>query len=281
MKLSQRLAIGYIRTKFKILSALSATRAAENAFHLFCTPYLKSKPYTPAVFEHAERLSFNLNNKNIHGFRWNYPQQQKVLILHGFGSAAHKFHHLVQPLIDKGYEVLAFDAPAHGLSDGNTVNVIDYCAMIKQVMLLYGPIDNFIAHSFGGIAVSLALEEIEHPVFTKVVLIAPATETLSAVNGAFDMLRLNNKKVRTAFDNIILKIIGKEAAWFSIRRAVKNITASILWIHDEDDDITPFKDVIQVKNDNPPNIKFVITKGLGHKRIYRDKDVKEIIMGFL
>jgi pimeloyl-ACP methyl ester carboxylesterase len=281
MKLSQRLTIGYIRTKFKVLTVLSKRKAAQQAFKLFCTPYLKSKSFIPAIFKDATKLSFYLANKKINGFLWNHPQQKKALILHGFGSAAHHFHHLVQPLIDKGYEVLAFDAPAHGSSDGATTNVIEYATMIKEVIKLYGPIDSFIAHSFGGIAVCLALEEINQPLHIKVVLIAPATETLSAVDGAFTMLQINDKAVRKEFDNIILQLSGKETAWFSIRRAVKNINASILWIHDEEDDITPLKDALEVKKDNHPHIKFIITKNLGHRKIYRDNEVKKEAMGFL
>ena len=38
MKLAQRLAIGYIRTKFKLLSSISKKKAAAQAFELFCTP---------------------------------------------------------------------------------------------------------------------------------------------------------------------------------------------------------------------------------------------------
>lgn len=281
MKFSQRLAIGYIRTKFKILSAVSKRKTAEKAFELFCTPYLKTKPFFPAIFEQAETLSFYLHNKKIKGFRWNHPQQKKVLILHGFGSAAHKFHHLVPPLLDKGYEVIAFDAPAHGSSDGITTNAMEYAGMIKEVIKQYGPIDSFIAHSFGGIAICLALEETTQLTPSKIVLIAPATETISAVNGAFAMLQIRNKAVRKEFDDIIFRHSGKETAWFSIRRAIKNINASILWVHDEDDDITPLKDALEVKNDNHPNVEFIITKGLGHSRIYRDNEVKKSVMDFL
>ena len=56
MKLSQRLAIGYIQTKFKLLTVVSKKKAAEQAFELFTTPYLKSK--RKAELKNAERVSF-------------------------------------------------------------------------------------------------------------------------------------------------------------------------------------------------------------------------------
>ena len=50
---------------------------------------------------------------------------------------------------------------------------------------------------------------------------------------------------------------------------------------DEEDDITPVSDVLKVRSENHPNIKFVITKGLGHRRIYRDNKVARLIVDFL
>jgi esterase/lipase len=279
MKLTQRLAIGYVQTKFKLLSVVSKKKAAEKAFVVFGTPFLKSKRKAPV--KNAEVIHFNLNNKKMNGYRWNHPQPQKVLILHGFGSAAHKFEDYAIILTAQGFEVLAFDAPAHGDSEGDTTNAVEYSEMIKAVMQQFGPIENFIAHSFGGISLSLALEVLPHNAHTKIVFIAPATETTSAVDGAFSMLKLKDDAVRNEFDKIIFNLTGKKTEWFSMRRAMQNIKAQVLWVHDEEDDITPWADALKVKQDNHSNIKFVCTKGLGHRKIYHDEGVKKMVTEFL
>ena len=62
---------------------------------------------------------------------------------------------------------------------------------------------------------------------------------------------------------------------------MNNIKASVLWIHDENDDITPLDDALKVKEDNHPNVEFMITKGLGHRKIYRDNTVVDAIVKFL
>ena len=279
MKLTQRLAIGYVQTKFKLLSAISKKKAAEKALEVFGTPFMKSIRKAP--IKNAEVIHFQLNNKKMNGYRWNHPQPQKALILHGFGSAAHKFEDYALLLIEKGFEVLAFDAPAHGNSEGDTTNAIEYSEMIQEVMERFGPIENFIAHSFGGISLSLALEQVTHDANTKVVFIAPATETTSAVDGAFKMLKLKNETVTNEFEKIILNLTGKNVAWFSMRRAMDHIKASILWVHDEEDDITPWTDALKVKEDNHPNIKFVCTKGLGHRKIYHDDNIKKQVIDFM
>lgn len=281
MKLKQKIAINYIRAKFKVLTLVNKRKAAEKAFDLFCTPFLKSRVRVPVIFHQAEALHFKLNGLKVNGFRWNGERSHKVLILHGFGSAAHKFHQYIHPLLEKGYEVLAFDAPAHGSSEGSRINAVEYCAMIEEVIRLYGPVNGFLAHSFGGISLSLALENVMHDEDTRIVFIAPATETCTAVDEAFRMLNIKDPEVRKEFDRIIFEKSGKETAWFSIDRAMKNIRGKVLWIHDEDDDITPLADALKVKNRNLPNIQFIITKGLGHRKIYGDHLIKKKVLEFL
>jgi len=55
----------------------------------------------------------------------------------------------------------------------------------------------------------------------------------------------------------------------------------VLWIHDEDDHVTPLSDALKVKEDGPSNIRFMVTKGLGHQKIYRDAEVKKAVTTFL
>ena len=80
---------------------------------------------------------------------------------------------------------------------------------------------------------------------------------------------------------MIVKRTGKQPSYFSIRRAMHQITASVLWVHDEEDGITPISDVLKVQEDNPANIQFTFTKGLGHRKIYRDQGVMDSVVEFL
>ncbi|MBN8676345.1 MAG: alpha/beta fold hydrolase [Chitinophagales bacterium] len=280
MKLAQKIAVSYFRTKFKLLTVVSSTKAAEKAFDLFRTPQRRSKKPAPKIFEQAEKLTFKLDGITIHGWRWNHPAERKVLIIHGFESSATSFDRYVKPLVKKGYEVLAFDAPAHGKSGSRQITAPLYAKTIIEINQRYGPIQSFMAHSFGGLAVSLALEEIHHTSDTRLVLIAPATETTTAINTFFHFLKLDDA-LRSEFEKIIIKTGGHPSSWYSIRRAMKHIRAQVLWLHDEDDEITPLTDAYKVKEENYPNIQFVISKGLGHRRIYRDNKVSKAIVDFL
>lgn len=244
--------------------------AAAEAFRIFCTP-IPTPPRKPKEsFSDADLLEFEWNGLNISGYDVNRSGRKKLLLLHGFSSNCNNFEKYVNPAVAKGYRVFAFDAPAHGMSGGKQTHALEYSRFIIDLNSRFGPFDAYIAHSFGGLAVSLAMEQIQHDVNTRIVLIAPATETSSAIDGAFKILHINSPILRLEFENLILKLSEKPSAWFSIRRAMNQIKASVLWIHDEDDDVTPAADAHLVEADAHPNIRFIFTKNLGHRKIYRD-----------
>jgi esterase/lipase len=280
MALSKQLALKYVRTKFKFLSILSRRKAAEKAFELFCTPQFRTTKALPSVFEKSEKIEFLFEENIVRGYRWNHPSQKKALILHGFESSVVNFENYIEPLIKKGYEVLAFDAPAHGRSTGKTITVITYKNLVHHIWNHYGPIGSFITHSFGGLTLCLALEEIPHSASTKIVLVAPAAETKTAIDNFFKLLKLNNG-VRKEFDRLIEEQGGKPPEWYSVSRTAAKLKGQVLFLQDKDDYMTPLSDVKSIMDKNYPNFHFVISEGLGHRRIYRDEQSIKKIMEFL
>ncbi len=160
-----------------------------------------------------------------------------MLILHGFESSVKNFDAYVAGLVEKNYEVIAFDAPAHGVSGGKEITLPLYIEMISAIHFMFGPIQSFMAHSFGGLALAHFMEKIPNA-DCKMALIAPATETKTAIDTFFRFLQLG-ESVRTEFEKIIEAKSGVASAWFSIPRALENIKAGVLWVHDKNDDVTP------------------------------------------
>ncbi|HTI12102.1 MAG TPA: alpha/beta hydrolase [Puia sp.] len=285
MKLKQKLAINYIRAQLNILALVSPKAAAQKAFQLFCTPGKRAGRKPPPFTQKGERLSFKLEGHTVRGHRWlphqaSTPTLKKVLIAHGFESTSRNFDMYIQPLLKKGYEVLAFDGPAHGQSGGKRITLPLYVKTLQTINELYGPVHSFMGHSLGGLALSLVLESLPHDSDTKLVLIAPPCEMVSAVDAFFQLLQAG-KDIRKEFDDLSYELFDRPFSWYSIRRALHQVHADILWLQDEEDKITPLKDALRVKEDRHPNIEFVITKGLGHRRIYRDPAVIRRIVDFL
>lgn len=281
MNLVNRFALFVIRSKFTILSAISKKKAAQSAFRLFCTPPVRHKGKVQSPFAEADQVMLAFREYSIRGFIWNKGAKKRALIVHGFQSSVLNFGMYVQPLISQGYEVLAFDAPAHGGSSGEQINALLFRDFVLFITRTYGPVDAYIAHSFGGLAVSLAITENPLPTDARLVLLAPATETTRAVEHFFSMIKLKDPAVQQEFEQIIVGIGGHPTSWFSVARAVDAMNIPVLWVHDKDDTITPIADVEPVLEKHLPHVQFMITEGLGHRRIYRDQSVINRVTQFL
>lgn len=268
-----------IKLKLYMLSLISVSWASKTAFHIFITPYRKPRPFKPAIFEKAEEFDIQVDGNNIHGYRWQKESNKKVLLVHGFESRAFNFNRYVQPLLENGYGVYAMDAKAHGLSEGKTITIPEYMSMFHALNKMHGPFEGYITHSFGGISVCLYEEKNNHP-NTKIVLIAPATETATALRLFCKFFNLSHK-INTGMHDFIFLKSGFKSSHFSLKRIIPELKNPILWIHDEDDDITPLSDVEEIITSKQPNIEFMITKNLGHRKIYNDNRVIEKTIRFL
>ncbi len=282
MKLKQRIVLAYYSNKFKSIALLSPRQAAISAFKLFCTPYSRQKNIKPTpIFDDAEILTLQVDTDVVHGYRW-LPKQniigKKILICHGFDSCSYRFGDYVAPLLNQGFEVMAFDAPAHGKSTGKTITILHYGKMIQLINETYGPIYGIMAHSMGGLATVLAIENMEDNPFKKLVLVAPSTETAFAIQTFFRYLKLS-MKVRTEFLKLVEELGGNPAEWYSVARAIENITPETLWVHDKKDTITPYSHMEHLARKKLPHLQFEITEDLGHSP-YKDPAILQRIVSF-
>ncbi len=274
--------IGYYKTKLKTIGLVSPRKAAEAAYEIFCTPYgRKGKNKMPPLFEKAEPLSFTADRIEIRGFRFVSPKPngKKIVIAHGFSSYSYKFEKYITPLTKEGFEVLTFDAPAHGISGGKLINAAIYRDILIKIEKLYGPIYGIMGHSLGGISAALAFETFSHQEDRKLVLIAPATETETTIGDFFKVLPVD-EKVKEAFINMITEIAGNPVSYFSVSRVVKKTSGSVLWVHDKQDPICPYKDVKPLLSLDLPHVRFLITEHLGHSKVYKDTAVSTQIIQF-
>lgn len=50
------------------------------------------------------------------------------------------------------YTVISLDAPGHGLSEVDFLNLVHYSGLIEQFVAQYGSLDAILSHSFGSFA---------------------------------------------------------------------------------------------------------------------------------
>jgi len=275
----EQIMLALLKTKIRLASFVSIRWGAEVAFNMFSTPYRKSEKPKPAIFKKAENFSLKVNGENINGYRWNTIAKKQLLILHGFESRAYKFDMYISPMLAEGWGVVIMDAKAHGKSEGDRIILPDYVSMIEQLENNFGKFSAYLAHSFGGIAISLHLEKAKNTE-AKLVLIAPATETDTAIN-LFSKIVALKKEVRLALDDLILEKSGNPTSFYSVRRIVPILENKILWVHDKNDKITPLSDMEPIMRAQLSHVEFLITEGFGHSRIYKEKEVITTVIAFI
>lgn len=275
-----------------MMAAISNKWAAKRALDIFIKPHPAPKLKDPPIFDKANKLQLISGGFKILGFEWlsEAPNPKTCLIAHGFAGNCRKFNVYVQPLLDMGYSVIMYDAPAHGNSEGKYLFALSYSIAIKDMIAKHGAFDAYIGHSLGGLSIMLALEDlnwIKPPLSNEekqnqpnIILLAPATESTTAADIFFSFLKLNTG-VRKHFNQLVIQKSSHALEWFSVSRILPNSKGKILWVHDHDDSTTPIKDVQPLIENHPPNVEFYLTTGLGHSKIYRNKKVVQKVISFL
>lgn len=257
------------------------TPALANRFfvYLFFTPVKYRTPEKERKAEtFSEKFVMNIAGKNIQCYRWG-SSTKTVLVIHGWAGRATQFRRFVKPLIKAGYQVVGFDGPAHGQSQGKRTNLDEFENVIQEVVKKIGNVSAIVAHSFGGVTSLYAITK-GLPVKTLVNIASP-TISEEIIN---TFLRAINGTAQTgeAFKKYVLKKSGKSFDQFSALEFIKHVPANLnlLLVHDEDDS--------EVKLDHPralmkqfPQAQFIQTKGLGHTRILKDNNVIQGIVTFL
>ena len=280
MKLQQFIQSYYVH-RIKALGHFSKKKAARYAFDIFCWPFTRVN-YKPTEFlQQAEQLELAFEGLKTKGYRWNTGGAKKIYIAHGFRSSAVNFSHFAKRFIAKGYEVVAFDAPGHGLSEGNRITGIIYKRFIEAINKNYGPFDGYVTHSFGGLGAAFAVADMPENSTIKIALIAPASDTRSLSEIFFKEMKIRDAKVQRYFLEEIEKLGQNSIEWFSIKRCMNSIKGDVLWVHDKTDKVTPVEDAYVVERERFPNIRYIFTDGLGHRKIYRDEKVVQLVNEFL
>ena len=205
---------------------------------------------------------------------WQWGRGPRVLLVHGWGGNAGRLRHFVAPLLNAGFGVTAFDAPAHGSSGGRFATLPDFVETIGLVARLTDPVA-LVGHSMGGAACGLALRGGLKA--RAAVLLSPPADPLRYALRFARYLRLTNASIG-AMTRRLEAQYGAPLEEFSVAR--KGADVPLLVIHDEADPRVPIREGRAIAA-SWPRARLVATRGLGHHRILRDPGVVAAAAGFV
>lgn len=252
------------RLALRASSALAPGIAGLWAERLFLTPPRPRLPQSTFFdFLDAHAGFVEHRGRSLATWRWGPQDAPAVLLAHGWGGHAAQMRGFVQPLLSAGYRVIAYDQPAHGLSEGRLTGLPDFAGAIAAVAAWHGNVRHVIAHSLGGVAAALALSR--GLAIERAVLISPPSD-LVGYSRRFARWLWIPERVRRAMQAAVEERFGVRWRDFELPRIAPRLGAPALVIHDRGDTLVPWSQGAALAQ-AWPGARLLSTDGLGHGRI--------------
>lgn len=268
------------RLIFGLLSKASPHVASHIAVRLFLTPI--RRPYSQMgqrALANAEPIKLLHGSRELQGYIWGDAGRPTVLLVHGWEANAGAMRTFVSPLLERGYRVMAFDAPAHGRSTGRSTTIYDYSGALQRIGEEFGPIDGIIAHSLGAAASILMLGREAKLGVKKIVLLGAPSSLVDFIQAWGTFLHIPTKVIAQMRERLIDRI-GLPLDEATLHRAVANISVPSLIIHDENDTIVPYSNALAIQK-QWRSASLTSTQGLDHRGILYDPETVDLSVAFV
>lgn len=263
-----------LRLGLGLAQRVSTPLAATAASRLFCTPRrLGRPPREVELLERGER--FALGPDLLAAWKWGHGPV--VALVHGWEGRGAQLFPFVQPLVDAGFSVVTFDAPAHGSSPGQTATLMDWATALLAIERRFGKLHGAIAHSLGTSGLGLALGSGLH--LDSCVLIGPAPATTHTLRQYAERMALS-ETVRDAVRAQLEQRTGVTFEALDVRHYGPKLRVPALVVHDRDDRHVPFA-VGEHVAQHWAGARLHATSGLGHFRVLRDAAVVQLAVEFV
>lgn len=265
-----------LRTAFRTVGTIAPGVAARWAETIFCSPPRNEpRPGEEAFLATGTRLTVRNEDQDL--AVWSWGSGSPVLLAHGWGSRAGRFSALAEALMQAGFRVVVFDAPAHGESMGSQASLPQFSRALQAVAAAVGPVHSLIGHSLGGAAVSLALREGLSA--RRVVLLAPPADVVLFSHAFAEHLRIPARARRVMRRNLETRLRFRFEE-LHIPTLARGMTAAALIVHDRDDPDVPYTHGEEIAG-AWPGAELMTTSGLGHRALLRDPGVIQRAVAFL
>ena len=282
------LALKLFRLVFKVGGIIAPGATGRFAYNVWLTPQRFRTPDSEKPAEGSAHIEhMDINDKTVTTYEWGrsgstVPDSSMsspgILLVHGWSGRGTQLAAFIPPLLEKGFRVVSFDAPAHGKSTGKQTTLYEISETIEALQAKHGPFHSVITHSFGGPCLAVAMK---HGVSAgRVVNICPPAHTRDIIDKFTEMLSIN--------ENTKQRLIAQmeenfgEDVWqdTSMPLNIQQLDIPALVIHDTDDIDVPWQEG-QAIADAWKNAEFIRTSGLGHRRILRDPEVVDKTVEFI
>ncbi|WP_392534877.1 alpha/beta fold hydrolase [Nostoc sp. C117] len=243
----------------------------------------RRKPRTQSkqnLLKSAELLRVPYGEIELNGYSWG-TGGRSILLVHGWEQCASSMNAFIDPLLENGYKVVAFDQPAHGDSQGTQTHLVDMAGAIRTFIdyIGVGSVQGIIGHSAGAASAAMMLAWNTDVTIEKLVLISVPCELTNAIKRFAILTSFPEDLVEDMCQCIELRL-RKSIEEMSLPKVTHLLKMPTLVIHDRKDREIPFSDA-QALSAKWLEAKFIATSGLGHRRILSEPAVIQQVINFL
>jgi pimeloyl-ACP methyl ester carboxylesterase len=264
-----------LRTVEKVAPAWAPHLAAQ----VFCTP-VPTKRSThhlhPPTGVRQQSLPFEKTSLRL--YHWPSAEEApQVLLTHGWGGWGLQMASMAEALRIAGWAPVVLDMPGHGRSGAWSSTLAQFARAVAHVASSLPRVQAVVGHSMGGSATCLAAARGLD--VRRLVLIA---SPMSMEQLTLDYVRIFGLSETTRV-GMIRRLEQREnmlMEHLSIRHNAPRIAVPTLVIHDRNDVVVPCSDSLSLSK-HLPHARLLTTRGLGHRRVLKDKEVLQAVAAFL
>lgn len=255
----------------RVLQTISPLLLTSMIARLFTTPIRHKLPKREIEMDATSRqemIPVPSIRKSIMTYQLG-ESDKKILLVHGWSGRGTQLVKFADEFVKLGYQVVSFDAPAHGKSTGKTSIMPEFIASIFEVEKKFGPFDAAVGHSLGGMSILNAIKR--GLKVRRAVAIGSGDVIQDIMNEFVAHLKLKPEmgvRLRKYFEKRRHETMDD----FSSYKAAKEIDIPVLIIHDENDLEVNVSCAHHIHK-HLKNGELMLTKGLGHRKILGDKSV--------
>jgi pimeloyl-ACP methyl ester carboxylesterase len=223
----------------------------------------------------ARPSPFESRGRRIAAWTWG-DSSRRILLVHGWEGRGSQLGAFIEPLLERGFAVIAFDAPGHGSSEGSRSSLVEMGAAVVDAARHFGRFDGAVAHSAGAAATTLAIWR-GAPI-ARLVYLAPPADLGAFLDRLAHWLGFPAEAVPLVKRRLESRFSFE---WESVRhlRLAPSMSAPLLVLHDADD-----REIVAAEGAELaaswPGSRLEVTSGLGHRRILRDSGVVQRAVSF-
>ena len=268
-----------VMRKGKILQFFSKNLAASFVAKLFVKPIRYKTPEREEMMRESakgEMVLIPSLGYEVMVYTYGYSKT-KVLLAHAWSGRGTQMYAIADKILENSMMIISFDGPAHGLSEGKTTTPLEFVKTIEFLNEKYGPFEAAVGHSFGSISL---LKSVSNGLkLNKLVVIGTEFSITSIIENLLENLHLKSKIVPKLKKKLADKFNG-DIEIYSAEKSAKNITIPTLVLHDTKDINVDVSNAYKLRQ-NLVNGELLVTNGLGHRKILRDKSIINKIVEFI